>query len=338
MEPVGLRQLSDLDKDIEILVLRHQLEVLRRKAPRPRLSWSDRAFLALSARLIPRLRWSVFFMTPATLLEWQRKIMRRRWTYPRRPGRPPLHEEKVELICRLARENPRWGYMRISGELKKLGVRVSATAVRSVLHRHGLGPAPRRSGPTWTEFLHARAASLLASDFFCVDTAFGQRFYGLFVIELKTGVVHMLGVTTNPNRSWMAQMARNLVMDFEEKGRRFRFLVRDRDGKFTTSFTEVVKSEGITTIRTPIRAPRANCYAERWIETQRSECLDHLIIVSRGQLERALRIYVIHYNRARPHRGLDLATPVSPAFPSPVGRVERRDVLGGLIHEYERAA
>lgn len=338
VEMLGIRRKSTLDKDVEILVLRHQLAVLRRKTPRPRFSWADRAFMSLAARFLPRQRWSSLLVTPATILEWQRRIVRRRWTYANRPGRPPLGEETVELICRLAQENPRWGYLRIVGEMRKLGAVVSASAVRGVLRRHGLGPAPRRSGPSWSDFIRAQAKSILATDFFHVDTVFGQRFYGLFVIEVDTRVVHILGVTTNPNGLWMTQMARNLVFDLHDSARRVRFFVRDRDAKFTKAFDDVMRTEGIATIRTPVRAPRANAYAERWIESLRAECLDHLLIVSHRQLERALHAYIDHYNGARPHRGLGLEVPEPTITPPPVGRIERHDILGGLIHEYRRAA
>jgi len=333
-----IRRKSTFDKDVEILVLRHQLKVLRRKTPRPRFSWADRAFLSLTARLLPRQRWSSLLVTPATILEWQRRIVRRRWTYPNRPGRPPLGEESVDLICQLAQENPRWGYMRIVGEMRKLGVAVSATAVRRVLRRHGLGPAPRRSGPSWSDFIRVQAKTILATDFFHVDTVFGQRFYGLFVIELDTRVVRLLGVTTHPNGLWMAQMTRNLVFNLHDAPRKVRFFVRDRDAKFTAVFDEVLRSEGITTIRTPVRAPRANAYAERWIESLRAECLDHMLIVSHRQLERVLTSYIDHYNRARPHRSLRLEVPEPAITPPLAGRIKRHDILCGLIHEYRRAA
>ena len=228
-ELLGARRLSTFDKDVEILVLRHQLSVLRRKSPRPRFSWADRAFLALATRLLPRWRWSALLVTPATVLDWQRKIVRRRWTCPNRPGRPPLPQQTVELICRLARENPRWGYLRVVGELKKLGVSVSATAVRGVLRHHRLGPAPRRTGSSWQDFLHAQATSMLATDFFHVDTVLGQRFYCLFVVEVGSRAVRLPGTTTNPDASWMAQVARNLIFELQDAGRRPRFLVRDRD-------------------------------------------------------------------------------------------------------------
>jgi transposase len=218
-------------KDVEILILRHQLSVLRRQVKKPRLTWSDRALIALFSHLVLRERWSCFLVTPATILDWHRRLVRRRWTYPRRkPGRPALPAETVELVVRLARENPRWGYLRIVGELRKLGVTVSATSVRNILSRHGLGPAPRRDGPSWTEFLAAQAAGILATDFFTVDTVWLEPLYVLFVIEIKSRVVHVLGVTRHPVGTWVTQVARNLVSDLDEGGRRFRFLVRGEVG------------------------------------------------------------------------------------------------------------
>ena len=187
LELVRVHAMKAFAKDVEIVVLRHQLSVLRRQVKKPRLTWSDRALIALLARLVPRDRWSSFFVTPATILDWHRRLVRRRWTYPsRKPGRPPLPAETVELVVRLARENPRWGYLRIVGELRKLGVTVSATSVRNVLSRHGVGPAPRRDGPSWTEFLRAQAAGILATDFFTVDTVWLERLYVLFVIEVES--------------------------------------------------------------------------------------------------------------------------------------------------------
>jgi putative transposase len=226
--------------DAEILVLRHQLAVLRRQVARPRFTWADRALVALLAGLVPKDRWSAFLVTPKTILAWHRALARRRWTYPhRRPGRSPLTDETVKLICRLARENPRWGYLRIVGELKTLGVSVSKGSVANVLRRRGLPPAPRRSGPTWAEFLRAQVKGILATDFFHVDTVMLRRYYVLFVIEVESSVVHLLGVTTNPGGPWATQVARNFCCDLEEKGKRFRFLIRDRDAKFTASFDAV---------------------------------------------------------------------------------------------------
>jgi transposase InsO family protein len=246
-----------------------------------------------------------------------------------------LAEETVELICRPARENPRCGYLRIVGELKKLGVRVSKGSV-AVLRR--LPPSPRRQGPRWSDFLRAQATGILATDFFTVDTVLLRRYYVLFVVEVHSRVVHLLGVTANPDGAWATQVARNFMADLEERGRQFRFLLRDRDTKSTANFDAVMASAGINVVRTPVQAPRANAFAERWVGTVRRECLDHLLTVSRHQIESVVQDYICHYNRARPHRGLRLAVPGPSSDMRPVGTVRRCDVLGGIIHEHERAA
>jgi hypothetical protein len=249
-------------------------------------------------------------VTPQTVLDWHRRPVRWRWTYShRRPGRPALPGETVELVCRLARENPPWAYLRTVGELRKLGVPVSKGAVAAVLRRNGLRPAPWRQGPSWSDFLRAQATGILAPDFFTVGTVLLRRCYVLFVVEVKSRTVHVLGVTTNPAGPWAAQVARNFVADLEEGGHQSRSLLRDRDTKFTASFDAVRASAGTKVVRTPVPAPRANAFAERWAGTVRRECLDRLLIASRRQLETVRRDYVRHYNRARPHRGLHLDAP-----------------------------
>ena len=296
---------GDAAKDLEILVLRHQLAVLRRQSTRPKLEPGDRALLAAVSRVLPRSRWSCFFVTPETLLRWHRRLVAGAWTYPHRgPGRPPLDQELQQLIVRLARENPRWGYQRIQGELLHLGVRLSATVIRTTLRRHGLDPAPRRAATTWRAFLRQQAAGIVACDFFTVDTVWLRRLYVLFFIELDTRRVHLAGVTANPDGQWVTQQARNLLLVLGEQGRRARFVLRDRDAKFSRTFDEVFRSDGAEVLLTPVQAPRANAYAERWVRTVRAECLDWLLVVSRGHLEQILRVYVQHYNRHRPHRAL----------------------------------
>ena len=234
-----------------------------------------------------------------------------------------------------------WGYQRISGELGKLGVRVSATSVRTILRRRGLGPAPRRrGGPSWSTFLRAHAAGIVACDLLTVETIGLRRLYVLFFIELKSRRVWLGGVTTRPSGPWVTQQARNLFLAMADRRGPVRFLIRDRDTKFAGSFDEVFASEGVRVIRTPIRSPKANAFAERWVRTARCECLDWLLILNRRHLERVLRVYVDHYNRARPDRGLGLRTPddrlIRPPL-DPVPEVRRRDRLGGLLHEYEAA-
>ena len=330
---------SEFAKDLELLVLRHQLAVLGRQERRPLLRPADRALLAALARLLPPRRRHGLVVTPQTLLRWHRELVRRKWAQPRRAvGRPPTDGRVRELVLRFARENPRWGYPRIAGELLKLDLRVSPSTVRRILLTAGSGPAPRRSGPSWQQFLRQQAASMLACDFFTVETISLRRFYVLFFIELENRRVHIAGCTTNPTGAWVTQQARNL--SFTGLFERMRFLVHDRDSKFAAAFDEVFRSEGIKVIHTPIRAPQANAYAERFVRTVRAECLDWLLIVGRRHLERVLRIYTAHYNRERPHRGLALLSPDSRrADPEPSGRdINRRDRLGGLIHEYHRAA
>jgi transposase InsO family protein len=340
---VGLGPSPDA-KDVEIVILRHKLAVLRRQVARPRYSPADRMVLAALAKLLPRDRWPIFLVTPSTLLRWHRELIRRRWTYPtsgRHPG--ALDTEVVNLVLRLARDNPRWGYLRIVGECRKLGVRVSATSVRTILRRHHLGPAPRRGGPSWKQFLRTQAAGTLACDFLTVETVGLTRLYVLFVIELEHRRVHLAGITTHPTGAWVTQAARNLLMDLDEHAHRFRFLIRDRDSKFTTAFDAVFAAAGIQALRIPPRAPKANAYAERWVRTVRTECLDWILVWNRRHLEHVLDRSVTHYNTARPHRGIDLNVPVAAPEPTPVSieqvrRVERADVLGGLIHEYRHAA
>jgi putative transposase len=309
---VGGSGSEDLSKDVEILVLRHQLKVLRRQAGRPRLRRLDRIVLAAASRVLPRPAWSSFMVSPQTLLRWHRELVRRKWTYRRkcRVGRPPLDAAACELTLRLARENRRWGCVRIQGELAKLGIRVSATTIRTLLRRHGLGPAPRRSGPTWSQFLRAQARGILACDFFTVETVFLKTLHVLFFIELGTRRVHLAGVTAHPDSAWVSQQARNLSFDHLPHGVPFRFLIRDRDSKYVSSFDEVFRTDGTQVICTPIRAPRANAFAERWVRTVRAECLDWVLILGRPHLERVLDVYLEHYNRERPHRGLDLGTPI----------------------------
>jgi putative transposase len=327
--------------EVENAVLRHQLGVLRRTVKRPELRRGDRVVLAAACSLLPRERWSTFVVSPQTLLRWQRELVRRKWTYRhRRPGRPPLGRERRELVLRLARENPRWGCVRIQGELRKLGIRVGATTIRTLLRRHGLGPAPRRNGPSWAEFLRAQAEGMLACDFFTVETVWLRTLYVLFWIEHGSRRVHLAGVTANPDCAWVKQQARNLAI--EERLENVRFLIHDRDAKFCRPFDSIIRDEGVRVIETPLRAPRANAVAERWVRTVRTECLDHLLIAGRRHLEQVLRAYLAHYNGERPHRSLALAAPAAEPPPArgspPPAQIRRRDVLGGLIHEYAAAA
>jgi len=331
---------SEFAKDVELLVLRHQLVVLeRQQRRRPSLRPADRAFFAALGRVLPQPRRRGLIVTPQTLLRWHRELVRLKWTQPRRAaGRPPVDGRVRELVLRFARENPGWGYPRIAGELLKLDLRVSPSTIRRILLGNRLGPAPRRSGPSWRQFLRQQAASMLACDFFTVETISLHRFYVLFFIELESRRVHLAGCTTNPSGAWVTQQARNLSFTGLFEG--MRFLIHDRDSKFAASFDEVFRSEGITVIETPIRAPQANAYAERFVRTIRAECLDWLLIIGRRHLETVLRVYTDHYNRGRPHRGLALLSPdrTNADPPAGHGEISRRDRLGGLIHEYHRTA
>jgi putative transposase len=275
------------------------------------------------------------------VLRWHRQLVRRKWTHRKsgRPGRPPIDGVIRELILRLARENPRWGCVRIEGELRKLGIRVGATTIRTLLRTARLGPAQRRSGPTWTEFLRDQAQGIIACDFFSVETAWLPTLYVVVFIELGSRRIYLSPSTAHPDSAWATQQARNLVMGLDARPNPLRFLIRDRDTKFTAPFDEVARSEGIRVIKTPIAAPNANAHAERVIETIRSECLDWTLILGRRHLDRSLRSE--HYNRQRPHRSVGLAPPLPEAQdPGPVDPcdVRRRDHLGGLIHEYHGAA
>jgi putative transposase len=266
--------------EVENAVLRHQLAVLRRTVERPPLLRRDRVLLAAASTLLPRERWSVFLVTPQTLLRWHRELVKKKWSYRRRSaGRPPLDRELGELVLRLGKENPRWGCLRIQGELRKLGIRVGATTIRTILRRSGLGPAPRPGGPSWSEFLHAQAQGILAADFFTVETAWLRTLYVLFFVELGSRRVHVAGITANPDSGWMTQQARNLAI--ERRLENVRFLIHDRDAKFSGPFDEILRSERVRVIKTPIRAPRANAIAERWVRTVRNECLDHLLVFGR---------------------------------------------------------
>jgi putative transposase len=326
-------------KEVEILVLRHELAVLRRQATRPQLTRADRALLALLSRSLSRAAWTNFSVKPETLLRWHRQLVARRWTCRhRRPGRPPLDSSLRALILRLARENPHWGYRRIAGELKGVAIVVSATSVRKVLLEHELRPAPRRMHSSWRSFLRAQAASVLACDFLTVETAFLHRIYVLFFISLATRRIEYVACRPNPDGRWVAQQARNLLMKLGSE-RPFRFLIHDRDAKFSRASDEVFRTEGVKVILTPVQAPNANAFAERWVRTLRTDCLDRILILGRRHLEHVLHVYQRHYDAHRPHRALHLAPPDGRTTrpPDATARLRRRDLLGGLIHEYKAA-
>ena len=340
---LGLLARSAQSKNAEILVLRHEVAVLRRQVSRPRLSWADRAVFAALTQLLSALCRRHRIVTPATIMRWHRDLVKQRWTQPRRhrtSGRrtPP---ELRRLVLRLAAENPSWGYRRIQGELAGLGHQSGATTGWSILQRAGIDPAPRRDGPSWRQFLRAQARGVLATDFFCVDTLLLQRLSVPFVVQHATRRVHVLAVTVHPSGAWVAQQPRNFLMDLGDRAAEFRLLIRDRDSKFTGVFDAEFASEGIRILNTPVRAPRANAIAERWIGTLRRELLDRTLIVNRRHLTAVLTQYVAHFNNHRPHRALAQAAPLTslppPASPSQL-QLQRRDLLGGVIHEYTQVA
>jgi putative transposase len=337
---------SDLSKDAELLVLRHENQVLRRQLS-GRLRWdhADRLWLAALSRLVSRRRWpQVFPVTPATILRWHRDLVARKWDYTsrRRPGRPSTGTSVKALIVRMARENPAWGHRRIQGELARLGYAIAASTVWEILHAEGIDPAPRRAGPTWRQFLTAQAHAIIACDFLVVETALLTRLYTLVFIEHGTRRLHVAGVTAHPTGAWAAQQARNLAMDLGDRLGTLRFLIHDRDPVFTTAFGEVFKAEGLRIITTLPRTPRMNAICERIIGTLRRELLDRTLILGERHLALVLREYVTHYNGHRPHQSRHQRPPDIETQPvrdvADLRSVRRRPVVTGAINEYHHAA
>jgi len=327
-------------KNAEILILRQELAILRRQHPKPRLSWPDRAVLAALIRLLPKPLQTWRLITPATVLNWHQRLVARKWTYPNRGGRPRMNGDLADLIARLAVQNPTWGHVRIQGELRKLGHRVSRATIQRLLRHRRIPPARQRAKATWRQFLRTQADTILACDFLHVDCAVTlTRVYVFFMIEVGTRYVDVLGATTNPDGAWTVQAVRNFLMDLGEHADRFRYLIRDRGGQFTAMFDAVLA--GIEVVKTPPRCPRPNAHAERWVRTLRSELTDRMLIFGQRHLRHVLIEYVRQYNESRPHRALDLSPPRPPATVIDLEeqrRIRQRPILGGLINEYQRAA
>lgn len=343
---VIVRCRREVSKDAELLVLRHENAILRRQISRMRYTAADRVWLAALARLLPRRRWrEIFAPTPATLLAWHRRLVARKWDYRdrRRPGRRPTPAPTKTLILRMAQDNPGWGHRRIQGELVRLGHRIAPSTVWEILTAAGIDPAPRRAGPTWRQFLTAQAKGIIACDFFTVDTITLHRLYVLVFIEHGTRRLHLAGVTANPTGAWVTQVARNLAYDLGAQLKELRFLIRDRDTKFTVAFDAVFAADDVHIIKSPVQAPRANAVCERLVGTLRHEVLDRLLVLNHTHLMKVLDEYRSHYNRHRPHQSRAQRPPEIQANPPPIAGlaehpVRRTPILGGLINEYQHAA
>ncbi|MFC1936719.1 integrase core domain-containing protein [Chloroflexota bacterium] len=342
-----IRRLSTLEKDLELLILRQQLSILQRKLNSPikpsRVEKTTLAVLTIKLKQISRrsthqLRDVIRIFQPETVLGWHKDLVRRKWTYPHKNkgGRPSIGKELESLIIKIAKENPRWGYSRIQGELLKLSFQVSPSTVRNILDRHGILPAPARNGSIgWKKLMAHYKDQILACDFFTVETIWLQTIYVLFFIELGTRRVYFAGVTTNPDQIWITQQARQLAWELNDSERSLRFLIHDNDRKFCQSFDAVFEAECFHIIHTPFQAPNANAYAERWVRTIREECLDHILILNAVHLRHVLIEFIDYYNSSRPHQGIDQLTPVPHAV-SPIGSIRRRKILGGVINSYYR--
>jgi putative transposase len=336
-----------VSKDAELLVLRHENAVLRRQISRVRYQPGDRLWLAALSGLVPRRRWGqVFTVTPAALLAWHRRLVARKWddTSRQSPGRPSTAAAIRKLVIRIATDNPRWGHRRVQGELVKLGHPIAASTVWQILHAAGIDPAPRRSGPTWKQFLTAQARGIIAADFVHVDTVLLRRIYALIVIEHGTRRVRLAGITAHPDGAWTTQAARNFLMDLGQRATSVKVPDQGSRKPVHQLFDAAFTAEGITILASPPRAPKANAICERIIGTLRRELLDRVLIINEHHLRRALTEYLRHYNAARPHRSLGQLTPAQAETQPPQTinlaehRVHRRQVLGGLTHEYYVAA
>ncbi|MGY0063668.1 integrase core domain-containing protein [Streptomyces sp. LZ34] len=337
---------SGSSKDIEILMLRHQLAITRRTQPRPRLSWSDRAVMGALLRLVSKRRriQVALLASPRSVLRWHARLIAWKWTYPsRRPGRPPKPEALRQLIVRLSRENPGWGYRRIHGELVGLGRTIAASTVWKILKESGTDPSPQRTDRSWAAFLKAQASAIVATDLFHIDTVFLRRWFVLFFIEHGTRRVHIAGITRHPTGPWITQQARNYLMSLGDRAESMRFLIRNHGSYFTDSFDAVFHAIGVRVIPTLPQVPRMNAIAERWTGPCRREATDRILITGERHLRLVVNEYAEHYNRHRPHRSLEQQAPDRPTEPGPLiaadnTRVHRHNRLGGLIHEYTQVA
>ena len=342
VELLSVRGAEDAALRAEVLALRRQVQVLERRIKRIRWAPGDRMMLAALNPRLPKASWPGLLVKPETVLGWHRELIRRRWAaYTGRPrrGRPPLGDDMRALIVRMAKENPSWGYVRIRGELLKLGHGVAATSIRAVLIRAKVPPAGRRGALSWKRFLAAHAQSLIATDFLIVDTIFFKRLYVLFFLHLGTRRLVAAISSAEPNQAWVTQQARNLTMQLQDDKLELKYVTHDRDRKYCRAFDAVLRAEGAEVIVTPLLAPTANAHAERWVGSLRRECLDRLLIVSERQLAVVLHEYLTHYNSERPHRSCGLRPPTARGDPALAltDAVLRKVRLGGLLSDYRYA-
>lgn len=342
---------TEQQKDLEILLLRQQLLILQRRHPNtPHLShWEKLGLAVLTAKFVDlgrgaktKLNEALLLFKPDTVLKWHRELVRRKWTFANKSkkGRPVTSAELQELLLRLARGNPSWGYSKLHGELLKLGYTIGRSTVRDILKRQHIAPAPKRAknGRSWSNLLSHYGQQILATDFFTVETALLKTLHALFFIEIGTRRVHFAGCTEHPTAEWVTQQARQLTWTLQDEHKGMRFLIHDRDAKFPQSFDAVFASEGIEILRTPCRTPVANSFAERWVRSIREEVLDKLLILNQAHLQRVLTEYIAYFNQSRPHQGIEQRCPIPIERGLRNGAVKRRDVLGGIIYNYDRDA
>lgn len=343
LELVALVGRPGFERDVELVVLRHENMVLRRQVARPAHTDADRAVLSALARVLPRDRWRALLVKPDTVVGWHRRLAT--WKRSRRPrhrrGRPPVDPAVEALVCRLARQNPSWGYRRIHGELARLGVQIAASTVWAILGRNGLSPSPRNRASTWRQFLRSQAAGIVAADYFCVDTIALRQLWVLVFVHHGTRQILHVAVTDHPTARFATQSVRQLRMALDDNAMSARWIIRDRGGTYAGPlFDHAARSVDLQVILTPFRTPVANSICERTIGTIRRECTDRLLVLGQRHLRRVLCEYVKHYNHHRPHRAMDQEPPMGlNPDPTPLdAAVTRQPVVGGLINEYTRAA